>query len=327
MLARVAHCRMSSERVPDQDRTIPADMFDEGVEIGGVSGQRVVEDRGPLTIAVAAQIECVAVEVAGEFGAHEVPGVRAEPSSMEKDDLGFAVGAPIDIVQPHPLHDDVMVSGHHDTGQVDGTERSITELVPADFAAPQLASPAAQCSVEKASATEVYWKSMRPATQTGEHQLGLGQLLVRLLYHARREAAVEAARLGYPDIRSSHIHVLAHLPRSGIRLTDLAERAHLSLAAASEFVSELEQLGYLERLPDRRDGRAKVILPTKKGRKAFREGRRRAAVIERRWAALVDRDRFEQACNLLQELLDKLDDSEAGAGADRPRQLENAAAG
>lgn len=140
--------------------------------------------------------------------------------------------------------------------------------------------------------------------------MGIGQLLVRLLYYARREAALEAARLGYPDIRSSHIQVLAHIPGNGIRLTELAERAHLSLAAASEFVSELEDLGYLERLRDRRDRRAKVIVPTEKGRKAFKEGRRGAARIERRWAALAGNDRFEEACELLQELLDELDGAE-----------------
>src|SRR5687768_10552350 len=102
---------------------------------------------------------------------------------------------------------------------------------------------------------------MRSATEGFRHRLGFGQLLVRLLYHYRSQAALEAMRLGYPDIRSSHLQVLAHISGSGIRLTELAERAHLSLAAASEFVSELEELGYLERLQDRRDRRAKVILP------------------------------------------------------------------
>jgi DNA-binding MarR family transcriptional regulator len=156
---------------------------------------------------------------------------------------------------------------------------------------------------------------MRSTTKRAPHRSGIGQLLVRLLYYARREAALEAARLGYPDIRSSHIQVLAHIPGKGIRLTELAERAHLSLAAASEFVSELEELGYLERRRDRRDRRAKVIVPTEKGRKAFRDGRRGAARIERRWAALAGSDSFEQACKLLQELVDKLDDAEGGIAA------------
>jgi DNA-binding MarR family transcriptional regulator len=123
---------------------------------------------------------------------------------------------------------------------------------------------------------------------------------------------VEAARLGYPDIRSPHMQVLAHISGRGIRLTDLAARAHLSLAAASEFVTELEELGYLERRPDRRDGRAKVIAPTKKGRSAFREGQSGAAAIERRWAAMVGSDRFEQAFEVLEQLLEQLGEVEPG---------------
>lgn len=156
---------------------------------------------------------------------------------------------------------------------------------------------------------------MRPATDAYQDRLWIGQLLVRLVSHARTETALEAARLGYPDIRSSHIQVLAHISARGIRLTELAERAHLSLAAASEFVSDLEELGYLERLRDRRDRRAKVIVPTEKGRKAFKDGRRGAARIERRWAALAGNDRFEQACGVLHELLDKLDDAESDNAA------------
>lgn len=142
--------------------------------------------------------------------------------------------------------------------------------------------------------------------------MGFGPLLVRLLNHYRKQGALEFASLGFPGIRSSHFQVLAHIPRKGIRLTVLAERAHLSLAAASEFVSELEDLGYLERLQDRRDRRAKLIVPTDKGRKAFKDGRRGAARIERRWSVLADSDRFEEACEVLQQLLDKLDDAERG---------------
>lgn len=156
---------------------------------------------------------------------------------------------------------------------------------------------------------------MRSTIDTSRERLRLAPLLVRLLNHYRKQGAVELARLGFPEIRSSHFQVLAHVPRKGIRLTELAERAHLSLAAASEFVSELEDLGYLERLKDRRDRRAKLIVPTEKGRKAFKDGRRGAARIERRWAALAGSDRFEEACTLLQELLDELDEAERAHAA------------
>jgi DNA-binding MarR family transcriptional regulator len=151
-------------------------------------------------------------------------------------------------------------------------------------------------------------------------RLWVGQLLVRLLYHYRQAATAEAAELGYGDIRSPHLQVLAHISTKGIRLTTLATRAQLSLAAASEFVSELEELGYVERRADPADGRAKLIAPTAKGRRAFKDGARGVAEIEQRWSLLVGDERFEQAIAVLEELLDRLVASERtsdGEAADR----------
>ena len=121
---------------------------------------------------------------------------------------------------------------------------------------------------------------------------------------------MEAARLGFGDIRSPHLQVLAHISTKGIRLTELAARAQLSLAAASEFVSELEDLGYVRRRVDREDARAKLIVPTARGRKAFKDGARGAVRIERKWASLVGDRRLAQAVWTLQQLLDALDESE-----------------
>jgi DNA-binding MarR family transcriptional regulator len=120
-----------------------------------------------------------------------------------------------------------------------------------------------------------------------------------------------AAELGYADIRAHHAHVLANVGTRGIRLTELAARAQLGAAAASEFVSELEALGYLERRPDPKDNRAKLILPTRKGRQAFKDAARRVADIEQHWAALVGTARFSQSCDVLQEILDRLSEEPA----------------
>lgn len=149
----------------------------------------------------------------------------------------------------------------------------------------------------------------------------VGQLLVRLLYHYRQAVVLEADRLGYGDIRPPHLQVLAHISPRGMRLTRLATRAQLSLAAASEFVSELEELGYVERRADPADGRAKLIVPTERGRKAFKDGARGAARIERQWALLVGQPRFEQAFEVLQQLLDDLDQSER-TSAEQARERE-----
>jgi DNA-binding MarR family transcriptional regulator len=90
----------------------------------------------------------------------------------------------------------------------------------------------------------------------------------------------------------------------GVRLTALAARSQLSLAAASELVDDLQQPGYLQRRPDLSDGRAKLIHPTPRGLQALNDAGDRVAEIEHHWAELVGEAEFDAACRTLQHLLD-----------------------
>jgi DNA-binding MarR family transcriptional regulator len=138
-------------------------------------------------------------------------------------------------------------------------------------------------------------------------RLAIGQLLVRLLREFRAELFAPAAEHGYPDMRQPHMHIFGNVGIDGVRLTDLAARAQLSLATTSELVSELQDLGYLERRPDPADRRAKLIFPTKRGRRALDDAGGRVAEIEKHWAEVVGAARFADACRTLNELLGKLD--------------------
>jgi DNA-binding MarR family transcriptional regulator len=138
-------------------------------------------------------------------------------------------------------------------------------------------------------------------------RLAIGQLLGRLLYHFRQDMLDVAGGHGYPDVRAPHLQIFGNVGINGIRLTDLAARAQLSLAATSEFVTELEHLGYLERRPDPVDGRAKLIFPTVRGRQALDDAGDRVAEIEQSWATLAGPAEFNRACRTLQRVLDQLD--------------------
>lgn len=141
----------------------------------------------------------------------------------------------------------------------------------------------------------------------------VGQLMVQLLRQFRRELFEPASEAGYPDIRVPHLQIFGNLDVAGIRLTALAERAQLSLAATSELVNELQDLGYLQRKPDITDRRAKLIVPTARGRQALRDARDRVAEIEQHWSGLVGPDRFATSCRTLQDLLDTLNDTDTQA--------------
>ena len=137
-------------------------------------------------------------------------------------------------------------------------------------------------------------------------RLAIGQLLARLLRQFRAEVFEPAAGHGYPDLREPHLHIFGNLGVDGIRLTDLAARAQLSLATASELVSDLQELGYLERQADGTDKRAKLIFPTPRGRRALDDAGDRVAQIEQHWSQIVGPERFAEACRTLQDLIDAL---------------------
>jgi DNA-binding MarR family transcriptional regulator len=141
----------------------------------------------------------------------------------------------------------------------------------------------------------------------------VGQLLVRLLREFRDDLAAPRADAGYADVREPHFQIFGNIRMGGIRLTELADRAQLSLAATSELVNDLAHLGYLTRRRDPADGRAKLIELTKRGRDLMADAGNRVAAIEARWATLAGERNFNQMCRTMQRLLDELDPKDSRA--------------
>ena len=98
------------------------------------------------------------------------------------------------------------------------------------------------------------------------------------------ELARRLAQTPYNDIRATHGCVFGNIEPEGSRLTDLAERAHMTKQTVGEVATELERRGYLERAPDPSDGRAKIIRLTERGREAQALGREIIEEIEQEWA-------------------------------------------
>jgi DNA-binding MarR family transcriptional regulator len=109
---------------------------------------------------------------------------------------------------------------------------------------------------------------------------------------------------GYPDIRPGHGCVFRFVDDDGTRLTELAERADCTKQSVGEVVAELERRGYVERLPDPGDGRAKLIRLTPRGDDARRTALRIFADIERRWGEEIGPDRMAALRDTLEAVLD-----------------------
>ena len=139
----------------------------------------------------------------------------------------------------------------------------------------------------------------------------IGQLLARLLREFRVDLATPRAEAGFGDVRDPHLQIFGNVRMGGVRLTELADRAQLSLAATSELVNDLVKLGYLARRPDPADGRAKLIDLTERGVQLMLAAGYQVADIERRWSKLVGANDFAQMCRTMQRLLDELDPQES----------------
>ena len=130
--------------------------------------------------------------------------------------------------------------------------------------------------------------------------------LPSLLDHVKELAVAELhERLsdeGFPEIRPGHGRVFRFIEPDGSRLTDIAERAGLTKQAMGEMVSDLEQLGHVQRASCPDDGRAKIIHLTERGRQAVAAAERIFADIEARWAKRVGERRMATLRATLTEL-------------------------
>jgi DNA-binding MarR family transcriptional regulator len=94
----------------------------------------------------------------------------------------------------------------------------------------------------------------------------LGILSSRTLFSLQRELFGRLSEQGHPRLRPRHGAVLAYLDEEGSRATDLAAQSGQHKQVIGTLIDELVELGYVERQPDPADRRAKLIVPTEKGR-------------------------------------------------------------
>ncbi len=108
---------------------------------------------------------------------------------------------------------------------------------------------------------------------------------------------------GYPQ-KPKHSAVFAQISPDGSRLTELARRANMSPQAMGELVDELVDMGYVVRRPDPDDGRAKLIVLTRRGRDAVAAGRQTIEGIEEQVTEILGERGHDQLRRLLAKLLD-----------------------
>lgn len=125
---------------------------------------------------------------------------------------------------------------------------------------------------------------------TGEIGELIGEIRTELINGVQER--VSAA--GYGDVKAIHDCVFRYLSPDGTRLQELATRSQMAPQSIGWHVDELERLGYLERVPDPSDRRAKLIRPTERGLAFMVTTRDALAEIEKQWVRSLGRERLIQ---------------------------------
>jgi len=138
-------------------------------------------------------------------------------------------------------------------------------------------------------------------------QLNLG-LLLFIPYRALEDrvfAALVAA--GFDDITAAQARVFQRIGPHGTRLTDLAQAAQATKQAAGFIVDQLERAGYVERVADPLDGRARLIRITARGTQTIPISTAVIADIEAEWKEHVGEenlDHLRRTLSALREITD-----------------------
>ncbi len=125
--------------------------------------------------------------------------------------------------------------------------------------------------------------------------------------HAEARILTGLVAAGFDDATLAQARVMAHLADNGSRLTELAARAQVTKQTAGFLVDQLVRAGYVERVPDPTDGRARLVRLAARGEEARTIARALEKQIEQEWTRHLGRERMRQLVALLEDLREVTD--------------------
>jgi DNA-binding MarR family transcriptional regulator len=144
-----------------------------------------------------------------------------------------------------------------------------------------------------------------------EHVI-FSQLLRRPYEALLMKIHAELAAAGFADSYPSWgTNIFHYLREGGLRLTELANRIHTTKQAMRYTINQLEAAGYVERVPDPTDGRAKIIRLTERGWKLRRLGDEIIASLEEECVRQLGEERMRQFEALMKDVSSVLEENRA----------------
>jgi DNA-binding MarR family transcriptional regulator len=132
-------------------------------------------------------------------------------------------------------------------------------------------------------------------------------VLMFVAHRSIEQRVVSTLRDAGFDVTPAQGRVFARIGPHGTRLTDLAEMAQVTKQTAGFLVDQLEKRGYVERVPDPIDARARLICIAERGRAAQAKAAETERLIEAEWTrhlGAAEMAALEQTLLRLREITD-----------------------
>lgn len=107
---------------------------------------------------------------------------------------------------------------------------------------------------------------------------------------------------GYKGLKSSLATIMSHISFSGTRLVDIAHKRGMTKQAVGQLANEIEALGYIKRIPDPHDGRAKNLVFTESGTQLIHDYTAAVKEIENEYSLMLGEEKCKALIDLLLEL-------------------------
>ena len=107
---------------------------------------------------------------------------------------------------------------------------------------------------------------------------------------------------GYDDITPAQHRVFQRVTVDGVRIGQLARQAMVTKQTATFIVDQLEKAGYVERVPDPTDARARLVRLSVRGKDLVQVAREASQQIESSWASHLGEDEADNLRSLLTKL-------------------------
>lgn len=110
-------------------------------------------------------------------------------------------------------------------------------------------------------------------------------VLMFVAYRELERGALTALHEAGFEITMAQARLAARLTPEGMRLTRLAESARVTKQTAGVLVDQLERQGYVERVPDPTDARARLVRVAPRGRAMGDVANRATSAVLAQWSA------------------------------------------